>query len=91
MRRVLGAALSRSARVSLGEALPNSECVGRLAARFGLDAPCLYESGEERIRAALASRPPLPGQATALREQWGPPPHPFELLNAGQRPQWGIA
>ncbi len=39
--------LSRPAIAPLGEALPNTELFRRLAARMGLDHPCLRESDEE--------------------------------------------
>jgi anaerobic selenocysteine-containing dehydrogenase len=39
--------LSRPAIAPLGEAMPNTELFRRLAARMGLDHPCLRESDEE--------------------------------------------
>ena len=45
--------LSRPAIAPLGEALPNTELFRRLAARMGLDHPCLRETDEEMARAAL--------------------------------------
>jgi len=45
--------LSRPAIAPLGEALPNTEVFRRLAARMGLDHPCLRETDEQMARAAL--------------------------------------
>src|SRR3989441_3716841 len=45
--------LSRPAIAPLGEALPNTEVFRRLAARMGLDHPCLRESDEEMARQAM--------------------------------------
>ncbi len=45
--------LSRPAIAPLGEALPNTELFRRLAARMGLDHPCLRESDEEMARRAF--------------------------------------
>jgi len=45
--------LSRPAIAPLGEALPNTEVFRRLAARMGLDHPCLGESDEELARQAF--------------------------------------
>ncbi|HSD26295.1 MAG TPA: molybdopterin oxidoreductase family protein [Vicinamibacteria bacterium] len=45
--------LSRPAIAPLGEALPNTELVRRLAARMGLDHPCLRDSDEEMARQAF--------------------------------------
>ena len=42
--------LSRPAIAPLGEALPNTELFRRLAARMGLDHPCLRESDEQMAR-----------------------------------------
>jgi anaerobic selenocysteine-containing dehydrogenase len=46
--------LSRPAIAPLGEALPNTELFRRLAARMGLDHPCLRDSDEEIARQAFA-------------------------------------
>src|SRR5262249_19651791 len=54
--------LSRPAIAPLGESLPNTELFRRLAARLGLDHPCLRESDEEMARQAMDwSHPPLRG------------------------------
>ena len=54
--------LSRPAIAPLGESLPNTEVFRRLAARMGLDHPCLRETDEEMARAALDwSHPNLAG------------------------------
>src|SRR6185295_7433880 len=45
--------LSKPAIPALGEALPNTEVFRRLAARMGLDHPCLLESDEEMARQAM--------------------------------------
>jgi anaerobic selenocysteine-containing dehydrogenase len=45
--------LSRPAIAPLGEALPNTELFRRLAARMGLDHPCLRDSDEEIARQAF--------------------------------------
>ncbi|HEX9190286.1 MAG TPA: molybdopterin-dependent oxidoreductase, partial [Vicinamibacteria bacterium] len=45
--------LSRPAIAPLGEAIPNTELFRRLAARMGLDHPCLRESDEEMARQAF--------------------------------------
>jgi len=45
--------LSRPAIPPRGEALPNTEVFRRLAARIGLDHPCLRESDEEMARRAF--------------------------------------
>jgi anaerobic selenocysteine-containing dehydrogenase len=45
--------VSRPAIAPLGEALPNTELFRRLAARMGLDHPCLRESDEEMARRAF--------------------------------------
>lgn len=45
--------LSRPAIPPRGEALPNTEVFRRLAARMGLDDPCLQESDEEMARQAF--------------------------------------
>jgi anaerobic selenocysteine-containing dehydrogenase len=45
--------LSRPAIAPLGEALPNTELFRRLAARMGLDHPCLGESDEAMARQAF--------------------------------------
>jgi len=45
--------LSKPAIPALGEALPNTEVFRRLAARMGLDHPCLRESDEEMARQAM--------------------------------------
>jgi anaerobic selenocysteine-containing dehydrogenase len=42
--------LSRPAIAPLGESLPNTEVFRRLAARLGLDDPCLRESDEDMAR-----------------------------------------
>jgi anaerobic selenocysteine-containing dehydrogenase len=46
--------LSRPAITPLGESLPNTELFRRLAARLGLDDPCLRESDEDMARRAFA-------------------------------------
>ncbi len=54
--------LSRPAIEPLGEAVPNTELFRRLAARMGLDHPCLRESDEQLARQALDwSHPHLRG------------------------------
>jgi len=54
--------LSRPAIAPLGESLPNTEVFRRLAARMGLDHPCLRESDEEMARQAMDwSHPNLQG------------------------------
>ena len=54
--------LSRPAIAPLGEALPNTEVFRRLAARMGLDHPCLRETDEEMARQAFDwSHPRLNG------------------------------
>jgi anaerobic selenocysteine-containing dehydrogenase len=45
--------LSRPAIAPLGESLPNTEMFRRLAARMGLDHPCLRESDEAMARQAF--------------------------------------
>lgn len=45
--------LSRPAIAPLGAALPNTELFRRLAARMGLDQPCLRETDEEMARQAF--------------------------------------
>jgi len=45
--------LSRPAIPPLGEAMPNTELFRRLAARLGLDHPCLRESDEQMARQAF--------------------------------------
>ena len=45
--------LSRPAIAPLGEAMPNTELFRRLAARMGLDHPCLRESDEQMARQAF--------------------------------------
>ncbi len=45
--------LSRPAIAPLGECLPNTELFRRLAAKMGLDHPCLRESDEAMARQAL--------------------------------------
>jgi anaerobic selenocysteine-containing dehydrogenase len=45
--------LSRPAIAPVGEAIPNTELFRRLAARLGLDHPCLRESDEEMARQAF--------------------------------------
>jgi anaerobic selenocysteine-containing dehydrogenase len=45
--------LSRPAIPPLGEALPNTEVFRRLAARMGLDHPCLSETDEQMARQAF--------------------------------------
>jgi anaerobic selenocysteine-containing dehydrogenase len=45
--------LSRPAIAPRGEAIPNTEMFRRLAARLGLDHPCLRESDEEMARQAF--------------------------------------
>lgn len=51
-------ALNQPAIPPLGEAIAPSEFFRRLAARLGLDDPCLQTSDEELIRVALASDHP---------------------------------
>jgi len=77
--------LSRPAIEPLGEALPNTEVFRRLAARLGLEDPCLRESDEELARAAMDwSHPHLEGITFERLEREGsvrlsvPEPHaPF--------------
>jgi anaerobic selenocysteine-containing dehydrogenase len=45
--------LSRPAIAPLGEAMPNTELFRRLAARMGLDHPCLRDSDEQMARQAF--------------------------------------
>ena len=54
----LYASLNRPAIAPLGQALPNTEIFRRLAARMGLDHPCLREDDETMIHQALASPDP---------------------------------
>lgn len=62
--------LSRPAIAPLGEALPNTELFRRLAARMGLDHPCLRDSDETLARAALDwSHPNLAGITWERLEQ----------------------
>ena len=51
--------LSRPAIAPLGEALPNTELFRRLAARMGLDHPCLREIGRADGPAGLQVGPPV--------------------------------
>ncbi len=77
--------LSRPAIAPLGEALPNTEVFRRLAARMGLDHPCLRESDEEMARQAMHwDHPNLAGVTFERLEREGsvrlsvPDPHaPF--------------
>ena len=77
--------LSRPAIAPLGEALPNTEVFRRLAARMGLDHPCLRESDEEMARQAMHwDHPSLAGVTFERLEREGsvrlsvPDPHaPF--------------
>src|SRR4029078_4866344 len=50
--------LNQPAIAPIGEAIPNSELVRRLAARIGFDGPAFRESDEAMIRAALDSDHP---------------------------------
>ena len=52
--------LSRPAIAPLGEALPNTEVFRRLAARMGLDHPCLRDTDEQMARAGARLEPPAP-------------------------------
>lgn len=54
----LYATLNKPAIAPCGQALPNSEIFRRLAARMGLDDPCLREDDETMIRQALRTRDP---------------------------------
>ncbi len=47
--------LNRPSIAPLGEALPNTEIFRRIAARMGLDDPCLRDDDETLIRQALSS------------------------------------
>jgi anaerobic selenocysteine-containing dehydrogenase len=77
--------LSRPAIAPLGESLPNPEVFRRLAARMGLDHPCLRDSDEAMARQALDwSHPHLRGFTFERLEREGslrlsvPEPHaPF--------------
>ncbi len=77
--------LSKPAIAPLGEALPNTEVFRRLAARMGLDHPCLRESDEEMARQAMHwDHPNLAGVTFERLEREGsvrlsvPDPHaPF--------------
>ncbi|HSB60262.1 MAG TPA: molybdopterin-dependent oxidoreductase, partial [Vicinamibacteria bacterium] len=77
--------LSRPAIAPLGESLPNTEVFRRLAARMGLDHPCLRETDEEMARQALQwDHPNLAGVTFERLEREGsvrlsvPDPHaPF--------------
>ena len=77
--------LSRPAIAPLGEALANTELFRRLAARMGLDHPCLRESDEQMARQALDwAHPNLRGISYERLEREGslrlavPDPHvPF--------------
>ena len=51
--------LSRPAIAPLGEAVPNTELFRRLAARMGLDHPCLRETDEQMARQAFQWDHPL--------------------------------
>ena len=64
--------LSRPAVAPLGEAVCNTELFRRLAARMGLDHPCLRESDEQMARAALDwSHPNLRGISYERLEREG--------------------
>ncbi|MFN8094762.1 MAG: molybdopterin oxidoreductase family protein [Vicinamibacteria bacterium] len=64
--------LSRPAIEPLGEALPNTEVFRRLAARMGLDDPCLRDDDEALARAALDwSHPHLAGVTWERLEREG--------------------
>jgi len=64
--------LSRPAIEPLGEALPNTEVFRRLAARVGLDDPCLRDDDEALARAALDwSHPHLAGVTWERLEREG--------------------
>ncbi|HET7747225.1 MAG TPA: molybdopterin-dependent oxidoreductase, partial [Vicinamibacteria bacterium] len=77
--------LSRPAVAPLGESLPNTEVFRRLAARMGLDHPCLRESDEEMARQAMKwEHPHLLGvtfedleRDTSVRLRVGDPFVPF--------------
>jgi len=77
--------LSKPAIEPLGESLPNTELFRRLAARLGLDDPCLRESDEEMARQAMHwDHPNLSGVSFERLEREGsvrlsvPDPHaPF--------------
>lgn len=54
----LYATLNKPAIAPCGEALPNTEIFRRLAARMGLDDPCLNDDDETMIRQALVTDDP---------------------------------
>jgi anaerobic selenocysteine-containing dehydrogenase len=64
--------VNRPAIAPLGEALPNSEVFRRLAARMGLDDPCLHESDEAVAASALRlDDPRLPAPLAAAAAAHG--------------------
>jgi anaerobic selenocysteine-containing dehydrogenase len=83
--------LSRPAIAPLGEALPNTEVFRRLAARMGLEDPCLRDDDEQLARAALDwSHPHLAGITYERLEREGSVrlclPEPFAPFAAGGFP-----
>lgn len=54
----LYASLNRPAIAPLGDALPNTEIFRRLAARMGLDHPCLRDDDETLVKQGLTSSDP---------------------------------
>jgi anaerobic selenocysteine-containing dehydrogenase len=60
----LYASLNTPAIAPLGQALPNTEIFRRLAARMGLDHPCLTDDDETLVRQALGSSDPRMASVT---------------------------
>lgn len=60
----LYASLNLPAIAPLGQALPNTEIFRRLAARMGLDDPCLQDDDEALVRASLETSDPRMASVT---------------------------
>lgn len=65
----LYAALNKPAIAPLGQALPNTEIFRRIAARMGLDDPCLADDDETLVRQALETNAPQMKSVTLDRLQ----------------------
>jgi anaerobic selenocysteine-containing dehydrogenase len=83
--------LSRPAIAPLGEAMPNTELFRRLAARMGLDHPCLRDSDEQMAGQAFKwDHPFLKGITLERLEREGSVrlavPDPFVPFAAGEFP-----
>jgi anaerobic selenocysteine-containing dehydrogenase len=83
--------LSRPAIAPLGEALPNTELFRRLAARMGLDHPCLRETDEQMARRAFKwDHPSMAGITFERLEREGSVrlsvPDPFAPFAEGRFP-----